>query len=460
MPDAPPTKRLKRPIGLLDLTGFYVICALSLRWIATAAAVGPGAITLWIIAWPAFFVPLAASVLALSKRFPAEGGLYVWAQHAFGDFAGFVAGWTYWMSNLPYFPAVLYFAAGSLLFARRAESRGATADSPGYYILFSVGCLILITTLNVVGLSWSKWLSNLGAVGVWVPVLALFGFAALTAAKSGPATHMTAASFIPGAGFKDAVFWSTIAFAFGGCEAASFMGEEIENPRRNIPLALFLGGILVTVGYMGGTLAMLVALPADRIRGLGGFMLALEQMCGHLGFAAVVPIIAVLVAISNVGSASAYLTSTARLPFVAGLDAHLPEVFGRIHPRFGTPYVAVISYGAAGILFAFLGQAGTSVKGAYDVLVSMSVLTYFIPYVFLFAAVLRLEKPGHVWLRCLAGTGLATTLVTLVLSAIPAADDPDKVLTLWKTIGSTVAVVAMGVAVFVASKKRRGVVAL
>ena len=236
------------------------------------------------------------------------------------------------------------------------------------------------------------------------------------------------------------------------------MGEEIENPRRNIPRALFLGGLLVTVGYVGGTLAMLVALPADRIRGLGGFMLALDHMCGQLGYRALVPSIAILVALSNVGSASAYLTATARLPFVAGLDAHLPPVFGSVHPRFGTPYVAVLSYGAAGVLFAVLGQAGSSVKVAYDVLVSMSVLTYFIPYVFLFAAVLRLERPGRIGLRSLALVGLLTTVTTLGLAAIPAADDPDKALTLWKTLGSTLTVVVIGMVVYWASTRQRAIV--
>ncbi len=459
MPEPSTSKRLKRPIRLLDLTGFYVISALSLRWIATAAAVGPGAVTLWLIAWAAFFVPLASSVLMLSRRYPAEGGLYVWSRYAFGDFLGFVAGWSYWTSNLPYFPAVLYFAAGSLLFARHAGSDGASSENRAYYILFSVGCLILITGLNVVGLGWSKWLSNLGAVGVWIPVLALLILGGITAYTTGSATHFTAASLIPAAGFKDAVFWSTIAFAFGGCEAASFMGEEIENPRRNIPRALFLGGLLVTIGYVGGTIAMLVALPAGQVRGLGGFMLALDRMCGRMGYAALVPAIAVLVAVSNVGSASAYLTATARLPFVAGLDAHLPPVFARLHPRFGTPYVAVLTYGAAGVLFAFLGQAGTTVKGAYDVLVSMSVLTYFIPYLFLFASVLRLERPGRIWLRGLAALGLATTLLTLVLSAIPADDDPNKALTLWKTLGSTFALLLIGVAIYLASTRRKVVTA-
>jgi hypothetical protein len=85
----------------------------------------------------------------------------------------------------------------------------------------------------------------------------------------------------------------------------------------------------------------------------------------------------------------------------------------------------------------------------------MSILTYFIPYVFLFLAVIRLRQVGGVWLRVLASVGLLTTIVTLILSAIPAEDDPNKSLTLFKTIGSTVALVAIGVLVYAGSTRRK-----
>src|ERR1700678_2813653 len=105
-------EKLRRALGFRDVVLFYLASGLSLRWIATAAATGQSAISVWILAWFGFFLPLAACVLELSSRFPQEGGLYVWTQEAFGEFAGFMAAWTYWMSNLPYFAAVLYFAAG------------------------------------------------------------------------------------------------------------------------------------------------------------------------------------------------------------------------------------------------------------------------------------------------------------------------------------------------------------
>src|SRR5579885_2688631 len=122
-----------RVMGFRDLLLFYVITGISLRWIATAAAAGPSSIVIWAGAWFCFYTPLALSVLELSSRYPNEGGLYVWSKRAFGDFSGFMSAWTYWTSNLPYFPAVLYFAASNALFMRQS-AWGHLSNSPSFYI--------------------------------------------------------------------------------------------------------------------------------------------------------------------------------------------------------------------------------------------------------------------------------------------------------------------------------------
>ena len=370
-------EKLKRELGFRDVILFYIVSGLSLRWIATAAAAGLSAIAVWLMAFCCFFLPLAGCVLELSSRYPQEGGLYVWTREAYGEFAGFMAAWTYWMSNLPYFAAVLYFAASSLLFATpRAQH---LADTNSYYLLFTMSMLALITVLNVVGLGVGKWLNNLGGVGMVLPVLILIALGCLSFARFGSATQFTLAGAVPHAQVKDLIFWSTIFFAFSGSECASFMGDEIKDARRVVPRALVVAGLIITVFYIAGTLAMLVALPSSRISGLGGFMTAIDFLCRRLGIAALIAPVAILVGISNVGAAAAYLSSTARLPFVVGINHYLPSAFGRIHPRWKTPYVAIIAYGLAGILFGLLSQAGTSVRGAYDLLVTMSLIAYFIP---------------------------------------------------------------------------------
>jgi amino acid transporter len=211
---------------------------------------------------------------------------------------------------------------------------------------------------------------------------------------------------------------------------------------------------------------MLVALPAASISGLGGFMTAIGFLAQRLGMSALVAPIALLVTVSSIGSASAYLSSTARLPFVAGVHRYLPAAFGRIHPRFGTPYVAIIFYGAAGIVFGLLGQAGTSVRGAYDMLVAMGVMTNFIPYLFLFASAIRLQSEprpeqafhlpgGKRTVIVLACVGFVSTACTIVLSLFPAEDDAHPTATLLKILVMTIVLLGGGVAIYLSNHRKQ-----
>jgi amino acid transporter len=184
-----------------------------------------------------------------------------------------------------------------------------------------------------------------------------------------------------------------------------------------------------------------------------------------VGFPGILPLAAFLIALSNIGAAGAYLAAVARLPFVAGLDRFLPPAFGSLHPKWKTPWVALLTQFALGVVFIFLGQAGTSVKGAYDVLVSMGVITYFIPYLYLFAAMIRLQREpagpdvirvpgGKVMAKVVAMLGFVTTAVTIALSLIPQPDEPNKALALLKILGGCGALLLVGVWLYVAGKRR------
>lgn len=461
----PPEPSLKRALTFRDLVLFYIVSGLSLRWMATAAAAGPGTLVIWVVALLGFFIPLAASVLELSSRYPQEGGLYVWTREAFGDFSGFIAAWTYWMSNLPYFPAVLYFGAASILFALGNHAQN-LAGNGAYYAVFSIAWLAVITALNVVGVNAGKWLNNIGSAGSILPLGVLLALAAFSTRHFGAATRFTWASLVPHFSLPNAIFWATIFFAFGGCEAGSFMGEEIKDPRRTIPRALLAGGVVLGLGYIAGTAALLVALPSSAVSGPDGFILGVRSLCSRLGLAWLLAPVALLIGLNSIGGAAAFLSATSRLPFVAGIDRYLPPVFGRIHPRFRTPWVAIAVYGTAGMVFAVLSQAGTTVRGAYEILVSMSIIAYFLPYLFLFASLIRLQDrpagpevmriPGgrHVAIG-LAVIGFASTMATIVLSVIPSADEPHKAVAVAKVLISTTILVGAGVAVFFSAQRKR-----
>jgi glutamate:GABA antiporter len=457
--------RLKRALRFRDLAAFYVVSGLSVRWVATAAAAGPSSLFVWIVALLGFFLPLAGSVFELSSRYPQEGGLYVWTREAFGDFAGFLSAWMYWMSNLPYFAAVLYFGAASALFVT-GTGHDRLAASPLYFMSFAAVLLGIITAVNIVGLGAGKWLNNVGSFGSWLPIVILIGLATVAVHRFGSATQFSAPALAPRFSVRDALFWSTLFFAFAGCESGSFMGEEIEKPRQTIPRALLAGGAVIALGYIIGTVALLIALPARQISGVDGFMRGAFGLCARLGVPWLGIALALLVALNCVGGAASFLSSTSRLPFVAGIDHYLPPVFGRIHPRFSTPWVAIAVYGLAGILVAILGQAGTTVRGAYDVLVSMSIITYFLPYLVLFAAMARAQnRPapaeahripgGRPVALALAVIGFLSTAATIIFSVFPAPDDPHKVLSVAKVLLSTAALVIGGVAVFAVARWKR-----
>ena len=144
---------------------------------------------------------------------------------------------------------------------------------------------------------------------------------------------------------------------------------------------------------------------------------------------------------------------------MAGIDKYLPASFGKLHPKFGTPWVAILTQSILGAIFIFLGQAGTSVKGAYDVLVSMCVITYFIPYLYVFAAMIKLQReptganvirvPGGKPVAYLISVvGFTTTMMAIALSVLPPPDEPNKTLAVLKIVGLTGATLGVGVVIY------------
>lgn len=455
--------QLHRVMGFRDLLLFYLVTGFSVRWIGNAAAAGPSAVVIWIGAGLVFYLPLMFTVLELSSRYPNEGGCYVWSKRAFGDFAGFMTGWTYWTCNLPYFPGLFYFTAASALFIGGASWQGVT-DSPAYYIGFSLGALTLAAMLNVRGLGVGKWLHNLGAVGLWLPALFLVALAAVSWYRFGSATPFTVDSLVPSTRLKDIVFWSTIAFSLSGLESGSMMGEEIRDPRRNIPRALLIAGTLIVLLYTLSTVAMLVALPQADILHLQGFMLSIQQAADRVGVVGLTSVTALLITLGGLGQAGAWFAAAGRLPFVAGIDRFLPAAFGRVHPRYGSPHVSLLVQAAIAAVFIFLSQAGTTVTGAYDVLVSMSIIGYFIPYLFMFASMIKLQSEpagpevmrvpgGRPVATLLGGTGFAVTAATIALALIPAEDEPNKALAVGKVAGLTGLLVLAGAAVYARGRR-------
>jgi amino acid transporter len=463
MSEHPEVPQLHREMGFVDLLLFVVITSFGIMWLAKAGEAGPAGISLWVVGAFVFYLPLALCVIILSSRYPGEGGLYLWSRNAFGEFAGFITGWAYWVCILPFLPSVLYFIAGSALFIGGSRWQH-LANDPTYFILMSLASLVLATALNVVGLRVGKWLHNAGAVGTWVPALVLIVLAFLAWAEHGSATNFAADQLVPTVGLKESVLWSVMVMSLTGLEAAAVLGGEIKNPRW-LPVALICAAVLVIVTKILGTLAVLAAVPAEELGGSGSFMQAVDRVASRAGVGGLLPAVALLVVIGHVGKVGAWSATGARLPLAAGLDGCLPAAFARIHPRWGSPYVALLFQALVVAVLVVVGQAGTSTKGAYDVFLSMTLIPTFVPFVYLFAAAIKVQwgEPGPGRMRTplgrLAATsvcslGLLTTTISMGLAVLPPTDEPDKGLYVVKVVGLAVLLLGAGGLVYLLGKRQ------
>jgi glutamate:GABA antiporter len=461
-PPAPDSKsQLRKTMGFWDVLLFNIATVLGPRWIAAAGHNGTSSISLWVLAAVFFFLPGALVINELSSRFPEEGGLYVWSREAFGDFHGFIAGWTYWIYTVFYFPGLLLASAS--MSAYIVGARGAElAQNRTFLLTVSVAMLLVAVLLNIIGLNIGKWLQNAGGLGTYVPLLMLGAVAALVVLRHGSATHFTLANMRPAWNWDTVNFWSQIAFAFTGLELVSAMSEEIRDPRRTLPRAAFGASALIALMYIAGTFAILALVPAADLDPQSGVFHAITLGSIVLKIGLLGVLAAILVTVGNAGGVGSTVAGIARVPFVVGIDRYLPAAFGKIHPRWKTPYISILVQAIVSGAILLVSQINDSTRGAYQFLIDAAIILYFIPFLYMFAAVIKLAGlkdrksnphavlvPGGipgVWI-C-GGLGFVVVLIGIFVSLVPPGDSTNKLGFELKLVGGTVASILLGLILY------------
>lgn len=416
-----------------------LVGVVSLRWISRAARMGAPSVVLWLLAWLSFFLPLAASVCELSGRYPEQGGLYAWARRAFGPAHGFICGWCLWVNNLFWYPSLLLFAAANASLALGGRFSW-LSDSRLYSVSFVMITLWLSVGLNIVGFSTSKWLQNIGSIGTWLPAALLIIFGAVAFTHFGSATPFAPRELLPRHDVLTTIsMWSAICFAFSGLEVTSLVGQEVKNPQRTLPRGVMIGGLIAAFLYMAGSVSVLVAVPPAALQERSGIADAIDLASARIGVGGFGPLTGALLALGSIAMMNSWFAGAARVPFAAGVDRSLPALFARMHARYRTPYAVLLIQGIAASLiflislFFTIGGSSTSIQEAYDIMVNLTILIYFVPYLYLFLSLVRLrfgEKEaspapgfrvpgGRLVLWGLAGTGFLATAIALGLVFVP-----------------------------------------
>ena len=421
----PEQPHLIRALGRRDLVLLFVVAVFNLNVVPSIAANGGATVWLWIVSLLLFFWPQGIAVIELAHRYPGEGGVYLWAKEVFGDFHGFLSGWCYWTNNMLYVPTVMLYFVGVSVYVL-GPGHQALADNKLFASIASLTLLALLTYFNILGLGIGKWINNLGAIGTFVAAAVLIGLGMVIWFHYG--STISASDFKIPANPKFVLnSFGVICFGLVGLELASVMGDEIKDPRRTLPGAVALGGVLSGALYIGATLTLLVAV-GKSVNVLQGIVQAVTHMAGRAGIGWISVPFALMLSMSIAGIGSAWMGGSARIPFVAGLDSYMPSWLGRVHPRYATPYAALILQGTVSAVLVILNFVGAGVQETFQKLLSLAVVLQLVPFVYMFGALVKFAitesmpkgQYGRATLFLAGVSGLLNTILGIALVFFPA----------------------------------------
>jgi amino acid transporter len=440
-----------RTLGRWDLVLLKIVAIVNINNVPPTAVYGWASLGLWVLAFFLFFVPEAVAVLTLARRHPGEGGIYLWTRKEFGDAHGFLSGWCYWTNNLFYVPVLLVYMAGILAFAGGEAGAEELVNQKLFVAAVSFGWLALIAIANIRGLAVGKWIQNIGGLGAFFSV-GLVLAAAGVASVSGVGVQAPA---ITGVSWEMTTSFAVMCNALVGIELASTMGDEIRNPARDLGPAIAIAGVVSIASYLLATGAVLTLVPIDRLGVIQGVMQAVVAGASAAKIDWIVVPLALVMGLATGGAASAWFAGSSRIPFVAGLTSALPGALGRIHPRWHSPHIALVTCAVLAAVFTAFSLAGSSVAEAYQVLLKAAVVIQLIPFVYLFLALAKPSKTAGVGIgaRVAGGVGLATTVVGLLAAFLPTSDVASVALFETKMVIGVVGPTALGWFLFKRSQR-------
>ena len=299
---------------------------------------GPGMALIYLLVLPFFWcIPVSLVSAELTTAMPVEGGFYRWTRAAFGDFWGFLAGWWNWSASF------LLGGIYAVLFTDYLVYYFPGLTGWKHYAA-SVALIAAITWINVRGIQMVGKLATALEIFIFVPVMVMIVIGLMKW------HHNPFIPWVPPHQPTFKIFGVGLALGlwlYSGYEQLSTVAEEVDNPRRSYPLALALVVPLSIAAYFVPALVGLAS-AGEWQNWHSGYFSDVARTIGGPWLGTSITLAAM---VCNVALLNSTVLTTTRMPFAMAEDGYLPTALTRQHPRYGTPWLAIV---ASSVIYALL----------------------------------------------------------------------------------------------------------
>jgi amino acid transporter len=385
-------RKLKKSLFRFDMIFFTVCAIVALDTIGQSSSYGAQAIFWLIVSALTFLIPYGLLTAELGTAFPTEGATYDWVRLAYGHFAGAVVSVLYWLSNPIWLGGTLTATAIAALDALWGSS---FTGNQGAETVIGFLFIWVAVTMNILSLRYMKWVPNLGA---FLRIALLLFFALLviiTGSQHG--FHGTMAGFLPTDTTVLIGVIGVIVFQWIGFELQTNASEEMENPQRDIPRAVYASGLISFVAYAIPIVGVILILSKDQLSNVGGFVAA-YQFASSSVFGSAAPffnhVAGLAVVFVLLSSGTTWLMGSDRLMAIGALAGSGPKQLGYFSARFGTPIVVNVSSGIIATIFMYITffVTGGSLHGFFAAVLGLVISTTTFSYILIFPALITLRR--------------------------------------------------------------------
>ncbi len=409
-----------------------VIAVDSLRSLPFSATYGFSLVFFYLLAAVVFFLPTALVSAELATGWPNKGGVYVWVREAFGELWGFVVIWLQWVYNIVWYPTILTFMAGAIAYLINPQ----LAESKLYMLAVILTIFWGATIVNCFGMRISSLMSTIGAlVGTLIPMFFIIGLGLVWLKQGNPIQiNLSAQEFFPKLNnIHNLSFLLAVLFGLVGMEMSAVHADEVQNPGKSYPRAIFYSTIIIFASLVLSSLAIAVVVPHTTLNVITGLLQAFQIFFNSYGLTWMIPIITLLIVIGGIGGVAAWVIGPTKGLLVATLDGSAPRIFGKIN-RHGVPVVILLLQ--AGIctalcsVFLFMPTVASSYWALTAITAQLAMMVYI--GLFLAGIYLRYKKPEvsrhyqvpggkNLGMWILGLMGIVASLAAIALGFIPPA---------------------------------------